>query len=100
MGRNSPSSADNTLRYGVSQAASGAGLAIHWVLCPSDTPRIVDVGEDVGGSRTPAGVPIFWQIRSDRPANRTTTIETYVVGETPPDFYETIPIWTPLPTNP
>jgi hypothetical protein len=100
IGAGTPSGSGDTLRYGVSKTASGAGLAIHWVLCPGDAPRTVDVGENVGGSRTPPGVPFYWQIRSDRPVNEVTTIETYVVGATPADFYETVPVLAPLPGDP
>jgi hypothetical protein len=89
----------DVLRYGVSRTTIG-GLAINWVLCPGEAPRTVRVGEDLGGSRTAAGVPVFWEIRSDRPANTVATVERYVVGETPAGFYQTIALLQPLPTDP
>jgi hypothetical protein len=54
----------------------------------------------VGGSRTAAGVPVFWEIRSDRSPNSAASVEQYAVGAAPPGFYETIPLTQPLPTDP
>lgn len=88
------------LRYGVSAAPGSPGVAVHWILCPGETARVVDLGVLVGGSRTPAGVPVVWQIRAiaPEPAARPQAL-VFVAGTVPAGWYETVPMIGPLPAD-
>lgn len=86
------------LTYGASRVDGDPGIAIHWVRCDDATSSTVDLEGYRGGSRLPTGVPVFWQVRADQ-AGSGTTIETYVVGETPAGSYETVPLRRQLPND-
>lgn len=87
------------LTYGVSAVDGDPGIAVHWVVCPGVPARVIDIEGYWGGSQLPTAVPVLWQIRSDAPAADVTRVETYVVGETPPGFYETVALRTRLPRD-
>ncbi len=97
IGRSPTASTDAT--YGVSRVDGNPGIAIHWVLCDGQHARVVDLEGYWGGSQLPTGVPVFWQIRSDVTDGPGARVETYVVGQTPPGFYETVPLRKPLPDD-
>jgi hypothetical protein len=97
IGRSPTASTD--VRYGVSRVDGDPGIAIHWVLCDGQHARVVDLEGYWGGSQLPTGVPVFWQIRSDATDGHGARVETYVVGETPPGFYETVPLRKALPDD-
>jgi hypothetical protein len=83
--------------YGVSRVDSDPGIAIHWVLCDGVAARSVDLETYWGGSDLPTAVRVLWQVRSDSDADDGTRAERYVVGTTPPGFYETVPFRRELP---
>lgn len=88
------------LRYGVSAAPDSPGVAVHWILCAGETARVVDLGVLVGGSRTPAGVPVVWQIRASAPMPATQPgALAFVVDTVPAGWYETVPLTRPLPAD-
>lgn len=87
------------LRYGVSRVDGEPGIAIHWVVCARETASAVDLQAYQGGSVTPNGIPVFWQIRTDAAAGGPARVETFVVGETPPGYYETVPFVRRLPDD-
>lgn len=88
------------LRYGVGAAAGDPGIAIHWIVCPGETARVVDLEVLVGGSRPAAGVPILWQIRAVEPQPAAQPeVMAFVVGEVPPGWYESVPLARPVPSD-
>ncbi|MEO5966177.1 MAG: hypothetical protein ABIR11_11980 [Candidatus Limnocylindrales bacterium] len=92
--------AGSDLRYGVGPTAGDPGIAIHWIVCPGETARMVDLEVLVGGSRPAAGVPILWQIRSvePRPVAQPEVL-VFTAGQVPPGWYETIPLARPVPAD-
>jgi hypothetical protein len=78
------------LTYGVSRVDGDPGIAIYWVLCPGVPARTVDLEGYTGGSQPPTAVPVLWQIRSDAAPTETARVAIFTVGQTPPDFYETV----------
>ena len=87
------------LRYGASRVEGKPGIAIHWVLCAGETASAVDLQAYQGGSVTPNGIPVFWQIRTDAAGGGPARVETFIVGETPPGYYETVPLLRRLPDD-
>jgi hypothetical protein len=78
------------LRYGASRVHGAPGIAIHWVLCQGETAEVVDIEGYQGGSVGPNGVPVGWQIRTDARGGAPARVETFVVGEVPPGYYQTV----------
>ena len=87
------------LTYGVSRVDGDPGIAIHWALCADEAARVVDLEGYWGGSQLPTAVPVFWQVRSDAESATGPRVETYVVGQTPPGFYETVSLRRQLPDD-
>jgi hypothetical protein len=85
--------------YGVSRGDGDHDIAVHWVLCDGVTARSVDLESYWGGSDLPTAVRVLWQVRSDSDGGDGTRAERYVVGQTPPGFYETVPFRRELPAD-
>lgn len=85
--------------YGVSSVDGDPGIAIHWVVCAGQSARVVDLEGYWGGSSLPTAVPVLWQARSGVIASGETRVETYIVGDVPPGFYETVPLRRHLPRD-
>jgi hypothetical protein len=83
---------DPELTYGASRVDGVPGIAIHWVLCADEASRVVDLEGYWGGSQPPTTVPVFWQVRNESPHPGRTRVETYVVGQVPAGFYQTVPL--------
>lgn len=81
-------------RTGVSRSPSGEPQ-LHYALCPGERMTMVRAEEHVGGSRTEAGVPIYWQIESDGAA----LPDAVVVGSVPEGWTETVRLDRELPDD-
>jgi hypothetical protein len=71
-------------------------VTVYITSCADAPIHLITFGENVGGSRTESGVPIYWQIasRSGSSQNR------YQVGMQAPGFVTTVPLIGPLPPRP
>lgn len=86
-------SIEGGLQPGIGVSRSGEDLFIHIAPCLLADVEVVTLGEHVGGSRLPVGLPIYWQVR--RLEGQSNPPSKIRAGDTPDGFVATVPFTQP-----
>ncbi|HMI99109.1 MAG TPA: hypothetical protein VK488_04685 [Gaiellaceae bacterium] len=72
----------------VARGSGDSPLTVYVSACGRSGSHVVSLSENVGGSRTTWGVPIYWEIVSRAGSRRA----VYEVGRAPPGFVTSVPL--------